>query len=242
MKTLTTLLISCVLSMACLAQTPDKNEWGEKFNSDGARLVLKELGRNRANGQTVITYRMFSSGLPKDAEYTLWTRVGSGDPQGVATAYINKDGLVVNILADPAHNIAEDPINLKVVAGKGEPKRFALVSSDGHYRVFGQVVPFPIENTAGPCHISVVMLAANYSAVLIVVDGLQPKEELQIDLQSEAERSGDKAKATDQGSYQSVIFPQVKGKRSGKTRFDVTAKSCRIGVEFPWGESSYSIQ
>jgi hypothetical protein len=35
--------------------------------------------------------------------------VGS-DPQSVANAFINKDGLVVNVLADPAHGVAEDPI------------------------------------------------------------------------------------------------------------------------------------
>jgi hypothetical protein len=86
------------------------------------------------------------------------------------------------------------------------------------------------------------MLAASYSSVLIVVNGLQPKEELQIDSQSEGEGGQSKEAATDQGTYNSIIFPVVKGKRAGKTRFSITAKSCRIGVEFPWGEFSYSIQ
>ena len=36
--------------------------------------------------------------------------------------------------------VAEDAINLKVVAGKGEPKRFAVISNDGEHRVFGQVI------------------------------------------------------------------------------------------------------
>lgn len=74
--------------------------------------------------------------------------VGS-DPQSVANAFINKDGLVVNVLADPAHGVAEDPINLKVVAGRGEPKLFGVISDDGRFRVFAEVVPFPIEDSAG---------------------------------------------------------------------------------------------
>jgi hypothetical protein len=36
--------------------------------------------------------------------------------------------------------VAEDAINLKVVAGKGEPKRFAVISNDGEQGVFGQVI------------------------------------------------------------------------------------------------------
>ena len=137
-------------------------DWGEKFNSKGATLVVKEGGRSRVNGQTVITYNLFASGLPRNAEYTLWTRLAGRNPQAVADAFINKDGLVVNVLADPAHNVAEDPINLKVVAGLGESKQFAVISNDGQYQAFGQVVPFPIEKTAGPCNISATMLGPSY--------------------------------------------------------------------------------
>jgi hypothetical protein len=42
---------------------------------------------------------VFVSGLPKDVEYTLWTRLAGRDPQSVADALISKDGLVVNVLA-----------------------------------------------------------------------------------------------------------------------------------------------
>ena len=96
----------------------------------------------------------------------------------------------------PFTKIAEDPINLKVVAGRGEPKQFAVISNDGRYRAFGQSVPFPIENTVGSCHISATKLAANYSSVFIVVEGLQPKEDLLIDSQSEGEVVHNKAVAT----------------------------------------------
>jgi hypothetical protein len=242
MRALVSILMCCAVSAACFGQAPDKREWGEKFNSSGAQLKFKELDRTRINGQTAVTYHMFGSGLPVKAEYTLSTWILGGEPEEQADAYINKDGLVVNVLADPVHKIAEDPIDLIVFAGRGEPKRFALISTDGRYRAFGQIVPFPIEATAGPCHMSAVTQAANYTAVLVVVEGLQPGEELQIDGQSAGEGGRAKAQATGQGKYVNVLFPQVTGKRSGTTRFSVTAKSCQIGVEFPWGESSYSIQ
>jgi len=242
MRILILLSICCLSFGVCLGQAPTKLEWGEKFNSPGSQLVLKETGRSRINGQTIISYSIFASGLPKDLDYTLWTRVGDGNPQAVADAYINNDGRVVNVLADPVHNVAEDAINLKVVAGKGEPKRFAVISNDGGHRVFGQVIPFPIENGAGPCHISVEMLTANYNSVLIVANGFQAREELQIDSKSEGESGQTTATASDDGTYRTVVFTQVKGKQSVKTKVDISAKSCRVGVEFPWGQSSYHIQ
>src|SRR5215471_2644356 len=242
MRLLVLLSICCLSFAVCLGQAPAKLEWGEKFNSPGSQLVLKETGRNRINGQTVVNYSIFASGLPKDLDYTLWTRVGDGDPQAVADAFINKDGRVVNVMADSTHNVAEDAINLKIVAGKGEPKRFAIISNDGGHRVFGQVIPFPIESAAGSCHISVEMLTANYNSVLIVANGFQAKEELQIDSMSEGESGQTTAAASDDGTYRSVIFTQVKGKQSGKTKVNISAKSCRVGVEFPWGQSSYHIQ
>jgi hypothetical protein len=241
-KTVLALLGCCVFSLSCFGQAKDRVAWGEKFNSQGATMTIKENGRTRVNGQTVITYHLFVSGLPNDLDYVLWSKLPGTDPQTVADAFINKDGLIVNVLADPAHNVAEDPIDLKVVAGRGELKQFGLVSNDGKYRVFGEVVPFPIETTSGPCSISVTMLGPNYSAVNVVVTGLPPKEEIQIHQQSGNERGDSKATAAADGSYRATIFPVVKGQPSGKLTFAVTAKTCGVGIAIPWGQGSYAIQ
>lgn len=242
MKMLIALLACCVLTLSCWGQTKDHAEWGEKYNSAGATMVVKETGRVRVNDQTVIAYNLFVSGLPKDSEYTLWTKLPGANPQATADAYLNKDGLVVNVLADPAHNVAEDPVNLKVLSGRGEPKQFALISNDAKYRVFGEAVPFPIATTSGPCSISATMMGPNFSAVLIVVSGLQPKEEFQIHQRSGTQGGEQKATAAEDGSYRTLIFPFVKGQPSGKLTFDVTAKACGVSIAMPWGQGSYVIQ
>jgi hypothetical protein len=228
--------------MSCSAQTRDNIEWGEKFNSAGATMVVKEMGRTRVNGQTVITYHLLVSGLPKDLEYTLWSRLPGTNPQSVADAHLNKDGLVVSVLADPAQNVAEDPVELKVVAGRGELKQFAVISNDAKYRVFGEAIPFPIGTTSGPCSISVTMMGPNYSAVSIVVTGLQPKEKIQIHQQSGNEGGDSSATAAADGSYRVTVFPFVKGQSSGKLAFAVTAGRCGVGIGLPWGQGSYVIQ
>lgn len=242
MKTITAIVISWVFSFACCGQSQDKIEWGEKYNTAGATLLVKEVGRTRTNGQTVVTYNLYASGMPKDSEYALWTRLAGEQPQATASAFINKDGLVVNILAEPAKGIAEDPLNLKVLAGRGEPKLFALISTDAHYRVFGQATPFPIETTSGPCHISATMMSRNYSAVFIVVTGLQPKEEFQVVQKSGNEGGQTKLTADTDGTYRTLVLPAVKGQAFGKLQFTATAKSCTLGLEVPWGQGSYLVQ
>lgn len=221
---------------------PNTKEWGDKFNTPGATLVLKKTGQDFLNGHTAVAYSAFASGLPKDRHYTLWTWILGNDPQPVADAYINNDGRVVNVLGDSQHQVAEDPIDLKVFAGKGEPKKIALTSDDGQLHVFAQAVPFPMEASDGPCRMSAVMEGPAYEGVAVFVTGLQPKEELLVDIQSESESAQNKAIATDGGTYNSLIFPFVKGKPSGKCAFRVTGKSCKVGIAFPWGEGSYQLQ
>jgi hypothetical protein len=110
------------------------------------------------------------------------------------------------------------------------------------FRAFAEVIPFPIEASDGPCHLAAVMTGANYIGVLIGVTGLQPGEDLLIDTRSDHEGGQTKGKATDRGTYDSALFPFVKGKRAGKVQFSVAAKSCTITVELPWGEGSYQLQ
>jgi hypothetical protein len=167
--------------------------------------------------------------------------VGS-DPRPAADAYLNGDGKVVNVLADPEHHVAEDPINAKLFGGKGEPIQFALISDDDQLRAFIEITPFPMEKTAGPCHLSAIETAPHYFGIFIRVTGFQPNEELNIEQRSENEGGQSKANADDRGMYDAGLFPFVKGKKSGTARFVVTAKSCKIGIEFPWGEGSYQYQ
>lgn len=238
-----TLIVAGIMVLNSGAQsTPNADQFGEKYNTGGANLVVKEAGRDRSDGQTIVTYNLIASGLPKDSRYTLWTQTIGSEPQPAADALLNEDGKAVSQIADSEHNVAEDPIDLRVVAGRGEPKQFGLISIDGKFRAFARVVPFPIEVSDGPCHLSAVMTAPNYSGVIVTVTGLQRGEDLLIKTRSDHEGGERNEKATDSGAYLSLLLPFVKGKRSGRVQFDLNAKSCTIGIELPWGEGSYKLQ
>jgi hypothetical protein len=233
----------CSLTAICLGQNaPSREQWGEQFNSPGAKLTYKETERARTPEKTVITYNLFASGLPKNSHYVLWALHVGDDPQVISDPYWNDQGKLVRVLADSEHHIAEDPIEVKVSGGKGEPTQFALISDDGQSRAFAEIVPFPMDVNQGPCHLSAVETGPYYFGMLIKLTGLQPDEELLVDRRSEGEGGQSKAKADEQGSYKANFFPRVKGENSGMAKFRVSAKSCKIGIEFPWGEGSYQYQ
>ena len=53
-------------------------------NSPGSTLSLKETGRNRVQGHSVVSYRLFPAGLPKGQHFKLWTWNLGSEPQAVA--------------------------------------------------------------------------------------------------------------------------------------------------------------
>jgi hypothetical protein len=233
-------LLACITALAQPQLT--REQWGEKFNSPGAKLTNKELKRASINGRTVVTYNLYTSGLPKGAHFVLWTKNVGGEPKPATDAYINQDGKVVSVLADPQRHADEDPINLQVVGAKGEPLGFALTSDDGNLRVFTQIIPFPISTTSGSCSLSAIETGPYYFGMLITVTGLQPNEDFKLEQRSEDEGGQTQAKADGTGNYSTLVMPFVKGKTSGTASFQVTASSCKIGLNFPWGQGSQKYQ
>ena len=218
------------------------DNWTKDTNSPGSTLTLKETGRDIVNGSTVVSYRLFASGLSKEQHFTLWIWTLGSEPQAVADAFINPDGLVVNRLGDVAHNVSEDPINVRLVAGLGERKRVALTSDDWTLQAFAGAIPFPLEKSANGCRLSVEMTAPDYAGVVLRGSGFQPGESLAVESVSGTESGKQQTAATPAGTYTAVIFPRVKGQKSGKASVTITSPSCRIAVQFPWGDGSYKVQ
>lgn len=234
-------LFATVLISALWAQDKQfTDDWTKGTNSPGSTLILKETSRNVVDGRTVVSYRLFASGLPKGQHFTLWTWMLGNEPQAVADAFINPEGLIVNRLGDVKQK--EDPIDVRAFGGRGERKRFALTSDNWALQAFAEAVPFPIEQTANGCRLSVEMSAPNYVGVIVRASGFQPNEALTIDLASGPEGGKQQATATPEGTYIAAIFPTVKGQKSGKASVTITTPKCSVALQFPWGDGSYNIQ
>jgi hypothetical protein len=234
-------LFATVFWSAALGQDKQfTDDWSRRANSPGSTLTLKETSRSGMQGRTVVSYRLFASGLPKGQHFTLWTWNLGIEPQAVADAFINPDGLIVNRLSDATHK--EDPIDIRASAGRGEQKRFALTSDDWALQAFAEAVPFPLEQSANGCRLSVEMSAPNYAGVVLRGSGFQPSETLTINMASGPEGVKQQAAATSEGTYTAAIFPAVKGQNSGNASVTITSSKCSLTLQFPWGDGSYRLQ
>jgi hypothetical protein len=214
------------------------DDWSKGANSPGSTLTLKETGRKSVDGLTVVSYRLFASGLPKGQHFTLWTWTLGSEPQAVADAFINPDGLIVNDLGDAAGKVSEDPIDVRAFAGRGERKRFALTSDDRKLQAFAEAVPFPIEQSASGHRVSAEMAAPNYVGVTVHGSGFQPSESLIFEASSGSEGSKQQVISTPDGTYTALIFSAVKGQKTGRASVKISSGKCSVTVQFPWGSSA----
>ena len=221
---------------------PPSDQWGDQHNSSGAQLTYKETGRKNLQGRTLVTYNLIASGLPANKEYTLSTSVIGASPAKISEIRLNGEGKAMNKPADPGHDVDEEPVVVSIMGSRGEPFQFAIVSADGQLRAFTRIIPFPLETSEDPCHLSVAELIPNYAGILIEVSGLQPNEALKLDYGSDKKMRKTKDKADDKGTFRAAVSTGIKGQVSGTFEFELVAQSCRIGVELPWGEGSDKFQ
>ncbi len=208
---------------------PSPKTWG--MSTPGAKLALREKSRAEVQGTPVIIYELWTTGLPKDLDYTMWIWDVGTDPRSAANVLLNDEGKAVFRRANSALHVTEEPLDFKVAAVRAEPKRVGLVTNDGRLRAYGEIVPFPVEASSGSCHLSIQMLDLDYSVVRLQAAGFQPNEELTIESGS-AKDSKQQAKASQDGTYAATLnLPDIKTPAAGKV--SVQAKSCTVKVEFP---------
>jgi hypothetical protein len=214
------------------------------MNSPGVQLSLKEIERKKTSDRTIVEYDLYATGLPGNLTYNLFTV----EPDGSVAEGVTLNGSGQAICAGKAGTChgdkPDDPIHLAVFAGKGEPKRFALASTDKKQKQKGfvQVIPFPNISTDQQCRLEVVLGTPLSEVVFIQGSGFEPNSLLTTVSQSEDERLINQQNADAKGDYFSALLPYVEGKDAGKSSFEVKAKGCSPKVSYEWGKGSYHLE
>jgi hypothetical protein len=216
-----------------------QKNFGKKMNSPGVELSLKETTRSHASDRTLVRYSLYGTGLPSKTTFGLMqVQMDGSVTQVMDGVTLDASGLAICAGREGTcqGNGPNDPIDLVVYAGKGEPKRFGLVSDDqARVKGFVDVVPFPNATTDKGCRLESIIGTPNGELTFIQGDGFEPNAELTIDSQSYDENHHDTAQAEADGSYFAVILPYVSGKKSGKSVWEVKSKSCDPKLTFSWG-------
>jgi hypothetical protein len=220
--------------------------WGPELNSPGASITLKEISREKIKAETVVTYRIFTLGLPMSSTYTL-TTAGfdyiavpkldglSLDPSGEASCAGTKDSC-----GTPAKPNA--PFDLKIVAARGEPKRFGLISRDHQFKAFTSIVPFPASATNNSCSLDAMLLTPKAEAILLLGSGFPPNSEIRIETNSAGETRFTTEKSGGNGSFSKIQLPYAEGKSNGTIRITAQSKTCAPSLDFQWGIDSYKMR
>jgi hypothetical protein len=223
-----------------------QKNFGEKMNSPGVELSLKEINRSHAEDRTLVTYGLYAFGFPPNTILTLFQVQIDG------SIIKNMEGITLNaadrtICAGKegtcSGNGPDDPIDLIVFAGTAEPKRFALISDDNtHLKGFVSVVPFPNVVVDNGCRLESIIGTPNGELTFVQGTGFEPNAALTMESQSYDERHHDVSKAQADGSYFAAIAPSVLGEKSGVTVLEVKSSKCNPKLTFRWGEDTYHLQ
>lgn len=214
--------------------------WGPALNTPDASIFLTELSRSGP----IVKYRLHAKGLPHDNTYTLmqWPVTQKSPTENLSGITLDQSGQA--ICAGKAGTCGtpdnpDDPIDLVLSPARGEPFRFALISTDDKkLKAFLKVVPVPIEAKSNGCTLAAILLMPRGELVELEGSGFQPDGDLQMEVSSGKEHQIQTVKAAQDGTWFSAILPYVKGARQGTTRAKAIDAKCSPELSFEWGRAN----
>lgn len=225
------------------AQQFNEEAWGQ--NSPGVELKATETAREHTASGTQLTYILTGKGFPADQDYSFWGWIPGKSPQKAVNGvtFDSKGVLICNPKLPYCQTDRPDaPIQVKTTAVLGEPKRFAVVSDNGHVAGFAEVVPFPIEATDKKCKLEVIRQTALAEKVLLRATGFVPYEMLNVSANLGGEDTTHSPTTSADGSWEAIVGTQVPGKQAGKASVKVSGQQCSVALTFNWGEGSAKVQ
>jgi len=220
--------------------------WNSKINSAGVEVVVKEAERTATAQGTAVKYMFFLKGAPTDKLYNLiYWEIGGRPQTTLSGVTLDSSGRAICAGRPGTCGSADkpdDPIDLVMFAGKGEPKRFGLISDDQKVRAVFTLVPFPIENLHQGCRLEALLMLPDAVGVLLQGSGFASGEEVQFLSNSEGEEQKQKTKADENGEVRQAILPYVKGKESGTVTASLQGAKCKPNVSVRWGKGTYHVE
>jgi hypothetical protein len=224
-------------------------------NPMGLRLRFVKIDEPAKAGAPAETrYRVFADGAPENKVFSIGSWKVSKEflldsnniyaDAGVAGShdiYVNAQGLLMLHRPKPDERRViktADELDVTPVTGNGEPMRYLLDSLDEELQIVGTLVPHPITSEDQGCKIEARIAQPDTTAVLIIVDGFEPRSKVPVVLESEHEVVHDTLIADANGHAVIAGFPYIPGKTQGTLKATAEGLTCLPSVEIPWGAAS----
>jgi hypothetical protein len=215
------------------AQVSSLALWGEKLNTPGMKMEVRESMRTRKEGKLLVGYQLYVTGAPTQQSYGLFNRpITAAEPKLVwSESYLAETGQVC-MTSQPG---CPSPAQFTVVAGTGEPFRLLLVSKDGKHRAAALIVPDPILGEDKTCSVEVVRVTPRFEVAWLKGKGFKPNSKIQYQSDSAGEVVRDDVLIDTEGTFSLVLLPSVKGKDKGVDRVIFKANGCAPVLSYKWG-------
>jgi hypothetical protein len=225
-----------------------QHAWDEAAAAGTAKLIFKEKSRKKTEQGTLITYDIFTTGLPADRHYTLMTwplnRTIAPVRGGITLTPEGRLECAGKTPADctPAKPGDDPIIDIALPFAQGESRRFALISDDQKSKALATVVAFPITGKDAGCSLDALLGTPDADVVLVTGSGFPPNTGVPMSSDSAGEVATGVWKVNAKGELASMILPAVRGKTSGDTTITVKAPTCAPKITFHWGKGSYHVE
>jgi hypothetical protein len=213
----------------------------EQMVPTGMSIEAKEVSRKGRSGKDlVVQYHIFVKGVPPDTLFQAlnWPPNAEKPSLVLRGISVGKDGILMCAGRNPEQcgdpQKPNDPIEFTVLPLKGEPSRFAFVSSD--IRIGTVIVADPIEATDKACTISLVRLTKYFDLASMSGSGFPPNTDIHYSIFSET-NSTFVIKADSNGKIRVGLVPSHEKKKHGTATVKINEAACSPQASWEWGQS-----
>jgi hypothetical protein len=211
----------------------------EQMVPPGMSIEAKEVSRQGTPGKNpVVRYHVFLKGVPPNTLFKAlnWPPSAEKPSVGIDGISVGKDGVLTcagrtsEQCGDPKK--PDDPIEFTVMPMRGEPSRFAFVSSD--IRIGTVIVADPIEAKDKACTLSLVRLTKAFDLAFMSGTGYAPNADVHYTVSSETTNQH-VIKADSNGTIRVALIPYPGKKKEGTARVKINEPACSPEASWEWG-------
>jgi hypothetical protein len=211
----------------------------EQMVPPSTSIEAKEVSREGKSGNDlVVKYHIFVKGAPLGTLFKCLNWPPNAEKPSVTLEGISigKDGILMCAGRNPEQcgdpQKPDDPIEFTVLPMKGEPSRFAFVSSD--IRIGTVMVADPIEAKDKTCTISLVRLTRAFDLAFLSGAGYAPNTDVHYTVSSEM-TSNFVVKADSNGTIRVGVIPYPGKKKQGTASVKISETTCSPEASWEWG-------
>ena len=206
--------------------------WGEGMSTPNTSLTIKEASRS-ADG---MRFRLYATGAPKDAEFSLvvWPFTQRGPSEATTGITLNETGMAIcGEQSDDdcsASGKPNDPFEIPWNPIPGEPIRLGLMSADGSVKLYGKLVPIPIRGEDHGCKADATLLTPGAEILSIEGNGFPAGSEITMGSGSGPEPRAVKGRADSSGRFLGTVLPFKQKSVGSEIRITLTSAQCAPAV------------